>query len=611
MTVPELNDDQCTAILQEALNRGMFESPGNIVPADPAQRNRDASELVGLVMAAAKNGKDSENVNTILFLAQVDMKPPKIPAETPPVKPQTALSPVNQAPIKEIPIPASMAGFDITQITDGVLENLIEGVEGKNEAEYNYFVAEKARRNEKTTQVQDEPQGKAAQEITEQAGEAKVQSVTAPDEVRSEDGTTGGIAGSETGDASAFARVQTPETSKEAGSKSKEPTDEENERRVELEKQLTMPMIKAHGIDIVKLGRTPISKLEDILANPEGPSGEKMPVEVNPVTSGEFSGGNPVVGAEEAGFTPAVVATKEDLGLEEVEAAPSEEREKLESLITGPMLKVFRRGRKEIPNMGDNELRFMILNPDGQVSPQELSAAKYKDGVTKTVVNVAKQKEAEIEAPVGDLVKESEQDRTITEAAQQVVAERKAAEEPKVILPDKSTNVLTENDIATVPIANEISGQDRALEIIQKENMPVPKDLEQNIPDFPNDVSKVSDVELFSLHAIYYACEARANWILSAYEDELGDIEKLRRFREVEVAESVPLIADDGKRVTNEQRDVKVASDSNVLEHLKKEHEIGKIVKRIKVLRDNYRSSVSVCSRQYSMRSGELKDIPR
>src|ERR1039457_5495131 len=112
-----LNDNQCIAILTEGLNRNLYANNGG-VPQDEKVRLKDATDLVNAAQLASNNGNKSDNVETILFIALSDTKPPI--AQNPPVQSPAEIAPKEDSPIQ---------GFDITQVSDGVLEGLIIGLD--------------------------------------------------------------------------------------------------------------------------------------------------------------------------------------------------------------------------------------------------------------------------------------------------------------------------------------------------------------------------------------------------------------------------------------------------------------------------------------------------
>jgi len=55
-------------------------------------------------------------------------------------------------------------------------------------------------------------------------------------------------------------------------------------------------------------------------------------------------------------------------------AAVTTEREELEGMITGPILKAWRRGRKDIPGLNDEQLKEMIALPGGPPTNAQTAA---------------------------------------------------------------------------------------------------------------------------------------------------------------------------------------------------------------------------------------------
>lgn len=645
MTI-ELNDEQCTAILTEGLSRGLYENNG-AVPDDPQVRLKDATELVEAAERAYNNKNRSENVETIRFIAKCDQKP-------------LALNPAEQKIAENVAAGNTLVyekresestnihnGLDLVSLSDGVIEGLIIGLDKyppseQVEADRKAFVGERERRkNAQAQKGQEVPQAEAPGEASQspsqiadegsgslatvggQASSKAGEDANTSDQIQTGNDGNGRADSAQGEDAGAFARAQTPETSEQGKQTKAKPAQEDGERAGLIE-QITLPMIKAHGIDLTKIDSLTVDELKYIIDNPDGPTKEdKMPVnereaEENAVRSNKEKS-DAVSGIDLSKTSVERVVTKADLGLdageeEETHSDLSDDREKLESLVTGPMLKAYARGRKEIPSIGDNELRFMILNSDGKVTPEELEKARALDGIVpentpQLEIEARVIAEAEAIKPKMEVTKEIPGPEQVSHFLE-VDPEDQGKPEPGIEslmekeVEETSPERRTEREL-------ESQQQNRAMEIISREGMPIPKDFDGQVPEFPNDISKVSDDELFSYHAIYHACESRANWVLLQYEEEVSDLAKLRSFREAKVAGDVPLISpEDNKRITNEHRDTIVANDHEVIELAKREHETSKIVKRWKVLRDNYRSDTSVCSRQWSMRSGELKDGP-
>lgn len=666
MTDIQLNDDQASAILMEGMARGLYESLNNTLPPDSTQRMKDATELVSIAKNAFNNGNRSDNVQTILFMAEVDQKPDIKQEE------------IAEAAAETVPDSSIHNGIDLSTLSDGVIEGLIVGLDKYPQSEQveedrKAYLAEKERRNEKGSQIQDDSQGTTAQAAPEKAGEAAPEGAhsqpVVDDQVSPEAGTDGGsgeipeLSAAQGDNAGAFARAQTPETSPE-GKQAKAKPVEEDGKRSALEEQLTLPIVKAHTADITKLGSLPIAQIEFMLENPDGPPTEEkdMAVSESEIEASVVPKDEKVV----AGIAADVpveekVITKADLGLEVDEttgeiSADGLDRENLEAQVTGPCLKAYGRGRKEIPNIGINELKFMIDNPDGKVDPSDLEIAKNLDGpiVVDNLEDAEKlvgQENKEIEDNEAEIkvIKESEElekDRTLTTAAFEAVAKLDStsddeklqavekiqdAEETVIKSPpveeasskmnlnkwsDVKSRNLGEAVIDKYPTEIGINApeqqQNRAMEIISRENFPIPPAYsDEEAPVFPMDMSLCSRDELFSLHAKYHAYEMRINFILCEHEDKVSDFAQLKNYREAVVAKSIPFMGEDGKRNTNEYRDAQVRGDKEVLIYGEKEHEAKKIVIDLKVHQKNYHLSCERLSRQLSKYEREIADAPR
>ena len=665
VVVPELNGDQVDAILIESLNKKIYETPNGAIPENVTQKNKDAHDIVAACIAASNNGNKSEGVESILFIATVDMKPevPKIvsPDPTIPLVGENNIGAVGAVDGTQATTNSTVDGLDITTLAPGVLDQLIQGLDRypnspQVEADRATYLAEKARRENKNPQQIQEAapaaaQGEAIENSSEQQGGGGGGQVQAQDGAKGEQTAA---------DASAFARAQTPETVGK-GSPPAAKSAAQNEQRAKLEDQLTLPIAKAHGVKLIELEKLSIQQLEFIVSNPDGPpkTETKVPISEEEVEAAAIHSdfkGHSVGGISAKSSSPEVVVTKADLGLDGIEdetVNKSEEREKLEAMLKGTTLKVYGRGRKEVPSIGDNELRFMILNEDGKVTTEELAAAKAKDGIgiedssaeiapsegTKsspviekvTASNgvtlgvaqeipeglpattitlpsgqniVAATGEVVVE-PLADSIKISEENRSLGQAAAEAV------DKNEILITQDVKDVYEKQSGIKLP-SNEAPAGNRAMEIIKAENFAIPPSYkDEEAPQLPFDLSKCSRDELFSYHARFHAYESRMNWVLTQHEDELGDIEKLRRNREAEVAISVPFLGEDGKRNTNERRDAIVAGDKEVLSLGMKDHEIGKVVKRLRVLQKNYMKDCERISRQMSYYERERLDAPR
>lgn len=630
----ELNDDQATAILTEGLSRGVYENQGK-VPDDPKVRLEDAIKLTEAALAASRSGNKSENVNTILFIAQVDQQPLALnPAEQKiaenVVAGNTIISEKKESVSTNI-----HNGLDLTSLSDGVIDGLITGLDKyppseQVEADRKAFVGERERRkNAQAQKGQEDSQAEAPGEAVEKPSQIADEGSAAIPAVGRQDAGARADNSAEGEDAGAFARAQTPETVQQGKQTKAKPVEEDGERTALIE-QLTLPAIKAHGISPIDLDNLSTDQIKYILDNPDGPTKEdKMPVDEKEVEASavgsEKERASVVGGIDINAVAKEKVISKADLGIEVEEDSSrdmSNDRENLESLVTGPMLKAYARGRKEIPSIGDNELRFMVLNPDGKVTPEELEKARQLDsGIDDNgeplLITKAELLDPDLKAPQMVVTKEALGPELVShfidlqDEPQDNQGDAEQFVDVEAQGHGKAQQVLLSTETKRYDIGELVSSKNRAMEIIAQENMPIPPELkDEEAPILPMDVSAISRDELFSLHAKFHACESRMLWILCQEEDKYGDIEKLRKNREAVVAASIPFLGEDGKRNTNEYRDAQVAADEEVLSLGLEEHELKKVVKRLKILCDMYHRSCERLSRQMSKYERERADAP-
>jgi hypothetical protein len=576
--VPELNLDQCKAIYVESLNRGLIKTPDGSVPTDESVLKRDAHDLVEAAMLASQAGNKSDNVNTLIYLSTVDMKP---------IMPELISNIAHVESLKDNNTVVQEGEFDFSQISDDVLDGLIAGLDKYIETpiveiERAKFLAEKKRRADETQEL---PSAEKASQESQSAAEGTSEQTpneicdasspaesTVGSQVHSEasggQGSTGDGAKedqSEAEDAGSFVRDKATEENGKGDNSSAE-SSEEDGKIAELREQLNYDIIKAYDIELSKLDQLSQKQLELMIAYPTGTFKENAEEKVKEKDLEIFPHDRvqSVADIQEEKISQPEFS-KEVLGLDD-QSVSLDRREHLESQVTGPLLKVYGRGRREVPDIGDNELALMIANSDVKITQAQLDEARNKD---KKLYNTDSVATNEIQGTKVNL------------------EEFKEVEVTPVEFPENKEKAAGEMN------------QDDAMSIIIREAMPIPPELTGDGPILPEDVSKISRDELYSLHARFHACESRMNWLVIDQEDKLEDIIKLRYYREVKAAEEVPLVIDD-KRVTNEYRDGKVAADQGVLKYKDKEHPIKKTLKRLKVLRDNYCRDCERLSRQMS-----------
>lgn len=387
------------------------------------------------------------------------------------------------------------------------------------------------------------------------------------------------------------------------------PADDSAERE-QLEGQITLALMRAHGLDPSEIASTSTATLRWMIEHPDqkqAASAAEVPAQVDAVA-------DPAPGdmAERVRILPppvAEVAASEPEAVDDSGISP--EREALEAQVTGPMLKAFGRGRLDIPNIGDNELAFMVANPEGRVTKEQLMSARALDesgtpasSQEVAPASIAEQLAAErrdepaqevaASAPTGDAAFAPPATEVKPQAAAAPAAE--AAPVPRVPV-----------DPATLHVPEEAQRdvKEHFAQTVAKEHFPIPQDIEDP-PSMPADMSKLTREEIYSLHARFHAVEARIAIVITDEEDKLGDMQKLRRARELAVEEMIPVNVD-GKKLTEAQRSARIAQDEQVQIYATAEHNIEKTIRKLKVLANNYHRDVERSSRQLTKWSKEFE----
>ena len=332
-------------------------------------------------------------------------------------------------------------------------------------------------------------------------------------------------------------------------------------------------MIQAYGLTVESVKALTDEQLRSVIASPGGPQ----------LTTTQSA--PPVL------MTPVV----------------SSERESLEERVTGPLLKVYKRGRVDIPDIGDNELRLMVENPTG-ASVAQIMEARVKDGVAPS--SSGEQPEPVVSAPLA-------QEASPFLAQAQAPEQPAAVSPPSPVLPSVQPAMVAKEVLGPEQVSSFLpqpaqpsvaTGREAAMAIIAREHLPIPIDVAE-APTFPNDISKVSDTELFSMHARMHACESRVNWMINEQEDAVKRVEKLLRVARLNARKALQPLGE-GKRRTKDETEAAIESSPEVQQLLAELEGAQDTVGTLKVLRENYKSDVSTCSRQFSMRSGEERGIP-
>jgi hypothetical protein len=271
----------------------------------------------------------------------------------------------------------------------------------------------------------------------------------------------------------------------------------------------------------------------------------------------------------------------------------ADEREKLLGQITGKMNIAWKRGRKDLANLTNEQLKLMVENPDGP--PDQAQQGEQAPPVTPPAV-AAPPAETLPPAPPEDAPAP-----VAAAPAQEQPPSPPAPEAPAAPAPPPATPTPID-----IPPS---SGIAMAMDIIAREHFPIPPEIEQEYR-LPNDVSLSSDDDLRSYHAQAHAVEARVNWEIAELKDKIADLELVLDDRRVTVALSLPKSNEEGKRHTKAELEALVEQDAEIISIKKDLREYNRAAGRLKIISDNAHRDCERLSRQWSMRYGEEKFIP-
>lgn len=560
VAVPDLTSEQVEAVLAESLHRAMWELDvdGN-PPRDFKDREKAAKDLLHQCVLAHAAGNRMDSVLALLHIAEYDGQQ------------------VSQKPDTGGLNMAATADVDLAQHPLDALQKfettLLGYPQDNEEVQQNLVLvrAEIARKGGGTSA----PPAAAAAPVAEVAPEPPA--VVVVQETISDQAVQTGQA--EVAESAAL--------------------------RKSLEDRLTFPMMRAHSIDPSQIPTLTDGELQWIVEHPGGDVSTQSPaapIPPAPEPQGETLVTTQMVINREPEAQPAPPVSAVPAEVPQATTTEETEREELESQVTGPILKAYGRGRTDVPDIGINELTFMIANPEGRVTKDQLLAAQALDGA-------ASAEEAEEAQKIQPTIAE----QTAPEPEMVVTKEVLGPEQVDHFLPTAENAAQTHEYIVgqigdaaiVLPVSNiqseasKTDFDDRAQEIIDREHFPIPADIEKP-PRMPNDMSGLSKDELYSIHAQFHACEARANWVLTEEDEKVYDLQKFLAGREVEVRNEAPTKDPDDarKRLTDAQRDALVAADGQVKEIKTQLHKALKTVRKLKVLRDNYHKDVERASRQ-------------
>lgn len=586
-----LSDDQAKKIIMLCAERRMYDMPAaGIESINPEQLRTDAATLAWQAKRAHSNGNHSDNVKDVLFIAEVDMTPPD------PAQP-AAVAPAAPAPQPAAPAPAAAEASSYDGYTNEQLESALQAFRS---APTNPAIDVEIQRvdavlqqRRASGQAQQAPQ--PAQEappaaqppapaaapgapIPQPAGQqppapapptpvaaaptqappgpvpsAPEPHVPAPNPVLPPvpGHVNPGVisAGGLPDTTGAAPPPQVPDAPAPASNPEPSAPAAVDDRN-QLLGALTYTMLQAYGLTMDGASQLTDDQLKSILANPGGPAAPPaQPQQTQP------------------------------------------DRDAMIAQITGPMLKAWGLGRQSVATMNDDQIRSMLTYPGGPTTTPAGEA--YLDPRPQGA------------APAATPAPPSPQPDAAVPQAQ---PEQPALAPPSAAAPAPAP---VPAPVAATPPQRPPStsaGVQEAMATIEREHLPIPPDIEDPYR-LPNDVSKVSDADLHSLHARAHAVEARVNWLISEWEDTEADYEKLIKDQIRIATENLPE-SEEGKRLTKVRKEELVESDLELvrLRAALQDHQRG--LRKFKVIRDNAHRDCERLSRQWSYRYKEEAASP-
>jgi hypothetical protein len=516
-----LNEAQADAIIDYAIKGGLYRGTPR-----PEYKINEARQLVWHARRVHDVGNNGEVVmrllemaNQIDFVASVDQRADNVPA--PPPDPAAAFAPDAQAPQN------GTGDSTYVNCTDEQLVQMLQGLEPSAHNPSVKAEIEKIQAIQRgRQQVAASPQAQVAPSappmpappqsppVPSQPSAGVVSPVPAPG------GLQPGVIGA----------LGQPSPPADAAGPVAAPASPAPDRRAGLEAQLTGGILMAYGRTFADVAGISDDDMERMIAFPGGP--QPTPQEAPSALS-----------------------------------QVSAEREALEEQITGPALKAHKRGRRDIPDLSDEELRWIIEHPQGPPWPGPASGPVPQPTVQEPVFTPT--------PPTTPMPGVS------------------ATPVPPTVAP-MGLFAPTETQLpSTVMVreGGELDGEHMFPDVAKP-------------PQVPPDLSQLDDVDLRSLQGKFHAVLARANWVIAKYKDEIHDLERALVLKRAAVRDSLPKTMD-GKRVTKDDAAAMVETHPEVVALSDRISQAKKPLIKMEAVAVNARSTCARCSRDWAMRKGE------
>lgn len=151
---------------------------------------------------------------------------------------------------------------------------------------------------------------------------------------------------------------------------------------------------------------------------------------------------------------------------------------------------------------------------------------------------------------------------------------------------------------------DDLTPTSKAVMMIGREGLPIPADIEGDAPTLPRDISKLSDIELRSLHGQFHFCLSRAIWLVAIRDSDMEDVEELLSDRIGQCLRVLEAIEENSKRsVTSLKAE---AQDDEQVRSLKTQRSAVRAeYKVLRALKEVFSENCARISREMSFREME------
>lgn len=138
---------------------------------------------------------------------------------------------------------------------------------------------------------------------------------------------------------------------------------------------------------------------------------------------------------------------------------------------------------------------------------------------------------------------------------------------------------------------------------IEKENLPINVELQDNPPELPSDWTIVDDLSLRRLYSQYNAANIRMSWILNIEESKLYDLERAAKIRLTQVINTLDKVDAKGKPKQSTMLKEEAAIDTEYIDWLEKSADCRRRCRSFKTLNEGYEKICERISREWTMRT--------